>query len=417
VPGTFTALLGTPGCPTTAATVTRDRAQGQVVVVDANAHEWPFARTTTPSPVPSSPALIVIEHLDQAFPEGQGSGVRLVLTQATYQLQRWLDWLAKHPAVSVLGDLSSASPSLLQEARSRRGPWSRIELLEVAPAPPGAGDRGPLLAAFRQSSPVERHEVCARTLAASPHPDPAILLAMASSCLEVDRLDEALTSLDRARQAAPDWEAVSFELGKAWLRADDTARAADAFAEAGRLMPSFAAAHANLGAALGELERPAEALAALDTALALDPEGYPAHNSRGASLRDLGRLEEAAASFRRVIALRPAFPFGYYNLGQVLFLQGVFGEARRAYEEGLRKDPARTPWQLARLAVVCAAVDDGPSAASHAQEALQRVQPERRPELAGEIREVLAALAGVQGASSAGIRSLAVLVTEPPGIS
>ncbi len=208
-----------------------------------------------------------------------------------------------------------------------------------------------------------------------------------------------------------------FELGKAWLRADDTARAAGAFAEAARLMPSLAAAHANLGAALGELERPGEALMALDAAVALDPEGYPAHNSRGACLRDLGRLPEAEASFRRVIALRPAFPFGYYNLGQVLFLQGLFADARRAYEDGLRTDPARTPWQLARLALACAAVDDGASAASHAQEALDAVQPEHRAELAAEMREVLDALAAAQGASSAAIQSVAALVTDRAGTS
>src|SRR5687767_15351708 len=152
----------------------RDRAPGRTVVVDTHAREWPFARTTTPPSIPASPALVVIERLDEAFPDGQGAGVRLVLTQATYQLQRWLDWLALHPAVSVLADCSSASVTLLQEARSRRGPWSRIELVEVAPGPPGAGVVSPLLAAFRQPSPAERHEVCARTVAASRQPPPGI---------------------------------------------------------------------------------------------------------------------------------------------------------------------------------------------------------------------------------------------------
>jgi len=129
------------------------------------------------------------------------------------------------------------------------------------------------------------------------------------------------------------------------------------------------------------------------------------------------RLAEAQASFRRVIELRPAFPFGYYNLGQVLFLQGRFGEARRAYEEGLRNDPARTPWQLARLALACAAVDDAAAATTHAQEALDGVQPDRRPELAAEMREVLDALAAVQGVSSAAIHSVTVLVTDRAGAS
>jgi len=69
--------------------------------------------------------------------------VRLVLTQATYQLQRWLDWLALHPAVSVIADFSSAPAPLLQEARTRRGPWSRIELVDVAPGPVDAAPAPP----------------------------------------------------------------------------------------------------------------------------------------------------------------------------------------------------------------------------------------------------------------------------------
>jgi tetratricopeptide (TPR) repeat protein len=409
--------LGAPGGVTTVPAVVGERTQGRTVVVDGSAREWPFARATTPSFAPSSATLVVLERLDEAFPDGQDGGTRLVLTQATYQLQRWLDWLAAHPAVDVLADLSCAPPRLAQEARSRRGAWSRIEVVDVAPGVPGTrSPLSPLLAAFRQSSPVERHHVCEQVVESSARPEPAVLLALASACIEVGRLDDAFASLERACRTAPEWEAVHFELGKAWLRADATDRAADAFATAARLMPSFAAAHANLGTALGELERPEEALVALDVAVTLDPEGYPAHNSRGACLRDLGRLQEAEASFRRVIALRPGFPFGYYNLGQTLFLQGHFVQARQAYEEGVRSDAARTPWQLARLALACAALEDSAAAASYATEALATVQPERRPDLVAEIHEVLAALTALRGKEDAAIQAVAAVATAPPDV-
>ena len=271
------------------------------------------------------------------------------------------------------------------------------------------------MAAFRQPSPVARHDACAHAVEASTRPEPALLLALASASVEVGRLDEALASLEQARLAAPGWEAVHFELGKAWLRADDTGRAAEAFAEAARLMPSFAAAHANLGTALGELERPEEALVALDAAVALDPDGYPTHNSRGACLRDLGRLADAEESFRRVIGLNPGFPFGYYNLGQTLFLQGHFADARHAYEEGLQRDAGRTPWQVGRLALVCAALDDS-AAAPYAAEALAAVQAARRPELISELQEVLAALTAMRGEGNAGIQGVAALVTDARGV-
>jgi tetratricopeptide (TPR) repeat protein len=224
--------------------------------------------------------------------------------------------------------------------------------------------------------------------------------------METGRLDEAEDVLGRAVSQVPDWEAAHFEVGKLWLRRDDTKRAAAAFAEASRLMPSFAAAHANLGAALGELERPEEALAALERAACLDPFGHPIHNNVGASLRDLGRLHDAETSFRRVIALAPGFVFGHYNLGHVLLLQGRFAEARDAYEGGLTRDPSRTPRQRLRLALTLAAMDDEAPATTHARAALNDTPAERRAELLDEMAVVLEALAALHGERRPGVRAL-----------
>src|SRR5215217_6910380 len=63
---------------------------------------WPFTRSILPTHEPSSPAVVVIEDLHLAFPAGQKPGTRLVLTQSTYQLQRWIDWLDQHPHASVV---------------------------------------------------------------------------------------------------------------------------------------------------------------------------------------------------------------------------------------------------------------------------------------------------------------------------
>jgi len=397
------ALVGATGDRPDWEDVARTLLNEAAVLIDDSAADWPFRRTVTPQPPVADGTTVLLRGLGRAFPSGQAGSTRLILTQSTYQLQRWLDWLDLHPNVTVVADLSTASSDVVRDARARRGPWARIDVVEVSRAENRDFPAAPLpdlVRAFQQTDATIRLDVCRQAVDAAPR-DAAILLACASALMEAQLLDESLAAIERAFEAASDWEAVQYELGKLWLRADDTARAAAAFAESTRLMPSFAAAHSNLGAALGELDRPVEALEALEHAARLDPHGHTVHNNLGATFRDLGRLNEAEASFRRVIQLAPAFVFGHYNLGHVLFLHGRFDEARKAYEDGLAMDPSRTPQQLARLALACAGAGDGPGARTHAREALNSASDARRQEIQAEMAETAEALRALQGPSDA----------------
>ena len=403
----LTILLGAPGAATSCADAIETTVAGRHVRSEATSVTWPFRRELTPT---DAPAAVVIPGLHDAFPTGQAGSARLVTTLSTYQLQRWLDWLDANPSAIVVGVLSNPSPDLLRDAGARRGPWARLEVMEVAQQPtPQSGN--PLHEAFRQADPEARYEVCRRANSESPG-DPAVALALGSACMETGRLDECDGALAAALTAAPDWEAVHYERGKAWLRRDETERAAVAFAEAARLMPSFAAAHANLGAALGELERPEDALRALEHAAALDPFGHAIHNNIGASLRDLGRLAEAEASFRRVLAIAPGFVFGRYNLGHVLFLQGRFADARDAYEAGLSHDPSKTPRQRLRLALALAAAGDATAATGHARAALDDTPAKERGELLDEVEEVLYALTALQSERRPAVEDLRQVVAD-----
>lgn len=379
---------------------------GADVYEDSSAADWPFRRRTTPEALSPS-ARVWIRDLHSAFPAHQAPGTRLVLTQSTYQLQRWLDWLDAHPGVLVAADADGdALGRSAPEAFAGRGPWARIriEALEGTDDTAGAetSPLSPLQAAFRQSDPDRRYFACERALAVLPG-DPALLLAAASAAMERLRLDDARELLERANAAAPDWEAVHFETGKLWLRADDTERAASAFAEAGRLMPSFAAAFTNLGAALGELERHDEAIAALEQALRFDPAGHTIINNLGAVFRDTGRLAEAEASFRRVIELQPRFVFGYYNLAHTLFLQGRFADARDAYVEGMHRDPQRNARQAGRLLVARAAAGDAAGALADLEALAERVPAEPMGDLAEEAESTLTALSAIPGIDHAGV--------------
>jgi tetratricopeptide (TPR) repeat protein len=255
----------------------------------------------------------------------------------------------------------------------------------VAPPPASA-----LAAALRDPSPAARLAAFGRALDEAR--TPARLLAMASTCMEVNDLDNAAALAAEAVAAAPGWAGARFELGKLWLRKDDMERAAAAFGEASALMPTFASAAANWGATLGELDRPEEALAAFSRALATDPANHQALNNLGVVSRELGRLAESEDAFRKVIALTPGLAFGHYNLGHTLFLQGRYHAAVAAYSAGQRNDPARNPVQASRLALARLATGDAAGALRELQTCTAMLPAAYRRQVLGDTHAVAWAL-------------------------
>lgn len=380
---------------------------------------WPFERHVLPDQAGSHPCVIWLPDLHTAFLAGQSTGTRLVLTQSTYQLQRWLDWLSRRPDALVVAHANRAGlRSTAPEAFARRGPWSRIELLEIegeaddddAHAGPG-GRLDAVRAAFVSGSQQARLDACTQAAAGDPG-NPALQLASASAYMELGALQPAQEALDRALALAPDWEAVWFEYGKLWLRADDLERASERFAGAARLMPSFAAALSNLGAALGELDRVDEAVSALRQALVYDAEGYPILNNLGVICREHGRLDEAIEAGRRVIQIAPGFVFGYYNLAHALFLQGRFDESRDLYGEGVARDPQKNQVQACRFAVARAAAGEAGAAVADLRTLAESLPGDARDQILGEAAGTLAAVAGLSPSRAASVREVLTVVKE-----
>jgi cytochrome c-type biogenesis protein CcmH/NrfG len=417
--------------------------------IDENPAGWPFRRHVqagVPTGSSNSWPVVLVHDIERAFPNRQTGGTRLVLTQSTYQLQRWID--ALEPAGGLI--VATADAARLEheapEALARRGPWARALSLSATDGrsveaslsgpdqePPAAAapDRietdneevetgvagpGPLLCRAFRSPPIERLAMCRETVERHPR-SPVGWLALASALMELTEqsggLEAAVAALGRAERLAPDWEAVHFEKGKLCLRLDDMAGARTAFAEAGRLMPSFSAAFGNLGAALGELERPEEALAAFEHALRYDPAGFTLFNNIGVVNRERGRLDVAESAFRRTIELAPSFVFGYYNLGHTLFLAGRFSEAVEAYERGQRRDPDRSPRQAARLAYSRLAAGQAGRALEEFRQALAGVALDQRSALVAEADEVLRGLLAITP-DLAGASELRALIEPGP---
>ena len=407
-----TVVIGGSRAARGAAVAKRVHAYADAQVHEAQPAAWPFVRRLEPVAHGSGHVVVVARGIEHAFPDAQTGGSRLVLTQSSYQLQRWLDHTDRPGGMTLIAAANAvALRHAAPEAFQRRGPWSQIELIELtdpSDEPEPFESSEPLARAFRTRDPEERLALCRRAVESAPD-NPVVHLAVGSAYMEVQDLDASEQAIDRAVSIASDWEAAHYELGKLHLRRDDLERASRAFAEASRLMPSFSAAWSNLGATLGELDRRDEALDAFKQALRYDPNGYTILNNIGVVSRELGRLSDSEAAFRRVVALAPDFVFGHYNLGHTLFLQGRYQAALSAYVEGQRRDPEKNARQACRLAVVRLAAGDAHGSLRDLQRSTAALPPDQKRDILAETQEILWALLTDQPAL-AGWKQVADLV-------
>ena len=162
-------------------------------------------------------------------------------------------------------------------------------------------------------------------------------LGLALGALE--RLDEAVTSFDKALAIKPDFAEVLCSRAVAAGRLGRHDQALVGFERALAVKPGYVDALYNRGVTLGLLGRHADAVASYDRALARDPTHAKALNNRGVALGDLDRNEEAVASFDRALALKPDFTEALVNRGLTLADLGRHTEAIADYDRALAVDP------------------------------------------------------------------------------
>lgn len=376
-----------------------------------DARSLPFVRPVSALLPAAQPRLLRFDDIHLAFPNCQASGTRLVLTQSTYTLQKWIDLAGPADRFVATAD-EAALRRNAPEAFKMRGAWRYFSVRELAPpgesihelAPPGEAGESPaigskalpsverlLAEAYAAAVPERRVSLCRQAVATCP--DSAVAaLALASACREVQDLASAREALDAARALAPDWEAVHYEDGKLWLGCEEIERARDALRQASATMPSFSAAFSNLGATLGELGEREAAVAAFQQALAHDPDNFTILNNIGVVNRELGRLEESERALGQVVTLAPEFVFGHYNLGHTRLLRTDFAGALAAYEEGQRRDPEKNRRQGCRLALARFATGDLAGATRDLWRHADASPSEEREDLLLEAYETAAAL-------------------------
>jgi tetratricopeptide (TPR) repeat protein len=337
--------------------------------------------------------LVRIDDLETAFAFDRSSSLRVIVSQSTYLLQKWIDVLSEGDRIVATADREELTHNA-PEAFNRRGPWRFFDIKELSTADDAeAAEPFKAPPAFQLLDSSVSSGLRLRSGRPERESRGAVeSLRLASACRERNDAVGAQQALNEALELTPDWEAVHYEAGKFWLACDDMERARDAFQRAADLMPTFSAAFSNLGATLGELDQPEAAVAAFSQALLHDPESFTILNNIGVVNRESGRLDESERALVRVTEIAPAFVFGHYNLGHTRFLRGDYAGALEAYEEGQRRDPEKNRRQGCRLALVRFASGDLDGAERDLWRFVDQAPPEEREDLLLEAYEIAQAL-------------------------
>jgi Flp pilus assembly protein TadD len=188
----------------------------------------------------------------------------------------------------------------------------------------------------------------------------AIALLAALSFLTFQRATVFASEEDLMRDSLAknpaDWYARN-ELGTLLARRNDLPGALDQFQAAFQLQPDDAKVNSNLGHALALTGKPGEAEARYRASLAEDPMSDDTHKNFADLLRREGRVREAILQYEAGLAIKPDSS-ARLNLAQLYFQAGGVDQARREFQEVLRRDPDNVG-ALNNLAWLLATCSDG----------------------------------------------------------
>jgi tetratricopeptide (TPR) repeat protein len=126
----------------------------------------------------------------------------------------------------------------------------------------------------------------------------------------------------------------SFTPDPQWIR-----QATEAAGRSVALNPDLAAGHAAHGLVLLRLKRPEEGRKSLERALDLDPRLVQARLGMGEYYTSTGDLKQAEAVLRKATELAPQEWLPLVQLGRSLFLQSLYADAARVWEQAREKSP------------------------------------------------------------------------------
>ena len=156
---------------------------------------------------------------------------------------------------------------------------------------------------------------------------------------EIERLDDALASFDKALAIQPIYPEALNNRGNALEALQRFDEALASYDKAIAIYPQYAESLYNRGNVFKTLKRLEDALASYDQAIAILPDFYLALNNRGSVLQELKRTDEALHSFDRAIAINPSFAEAFFNRGNVLKELNLSSQSIESYERAISIKP------------------------------------------------------------------------------
>ncbi len=186
--------------------------------------------------------------------------------------------------------------------------------------------------------------------------EPLLLVSAGTALSQMNRLDEAIRTLEQARSAAPDMAETYRCLANALKSAGQLEAAAAQYQTGLRLDPEDFRGLNGLAAVLAELGRPREAVELIQRSLGIQPGYARGYLNLGNVYLLLKRPDEAVAAYRQALELDPDFVDALFNIGVVELQRGRPADAVAPLREAVAKDPER---REAKLALATALIDSG----------------------------------------------------------
>src|SRR5215468_493501 len=194
------------------------------------------------------------------------------------------------------------------------------------------------IAAYKHGEFSLAERLCRTIIAAKPDFFDALhLLAVVET--KLGRLNDALTSYDRALAVRPDYAEALSNRGLTLHELKRFDEALASYDQALRVRPNYAEALSNRGLTLHKLKRFDEALASYEQALTVRPNYAEALHNRGVTLHELKRFDEALASYEQALTVRPNYAEALSNRGATLHKLKRLDEALASYEQALTVRP------------------------------------------------------------------------------
>lgn len=184
------------------------------------------------------------------------------------------------------------------------------------------------------------------------------------------KIDEAITSLDKAIELQDNFTAALYEQGNNYLEKQDCAYAIDYYSKVINSAPEAFQAYASMAIALqqqGEIE---SAVSACINSLRINPAQQDVTLRLATLYDDQGKSDEAIQYYKRAIELGYRKNDIYINIGRMFASRGDYSEAENHYKQALTIKPDAIE-ALTNLAVLYEETGDTTDALKHIKKAYQ----------------------------------------------